>query len=233
MWALGLFCYLPSGLHHHYLRRHGWGLLYLLTLGLFGVGYISDWIRMPIHLKRYNEKEAKRKQGIKEPPRYYLDEAYVLAFPGGIFGFHNFYLGRYPWGLLYMCTLGMLGIGWLIDLIRMPYLVQDANLRALSGLSPLSPGIEQGVKYHSTDVAPHVDPHYSDYNSSPSYSQHSHPCTEISSATDSDSQATLNRPRVAQQPALPISPHSCGMPEPPPPYSPLATPDSIIPEPQN
>ena len=30
-------------------------------------------------------------------------------------------------GFVYLFTLGLLGIGWLVDLFRMPYLVKEAN----------------------------------------------------------------------------------------------------------
>ena len=42
-------------------------------------------------------------------------------------GFHHFYLRNYGMGFLYLCTLGLLGIGWLVDLFRMPSLVKKAN----------------------------------------------------------------------------------------------------------
>lgn len=40
---------------------------------------------------------------------------------------HYFYLNRPAWGFLYLFTLGLLGIGWLVDLFRMPCLVSEAN----------------------------------------------------------------------------------------------------------
>lgn len=70
------------GAHHFYLRRFGFGVLYLFTFGLFGVGYLADWFRVPILVKRANEKA-------REPqttPAKTLDDAYLLWFPGGIFG---------------------------------------------------------------------------------------------------------------------------------------------------
>lgn len=40
----------------------------------------------------------------------------LCAFLGAV-GAHQFYVGRFGKGVLYMCTLGCLGIGCLIDLI--------------------------------------------------------------------------------------------------------------------
>lgn len=58
-----------------------------------------------------------------------LAEAYLLCIPLGLFGFHHFYLRRYGFGALYFFTLGACGVGWLVDLFRMPALVKDANRR--------------------------------------------------------------------------------------------------------
>ena len=45
LWAIGGFGTL--GLHRFYLRKHGTGLLWLLTGGLFWIGAIVDLFRMP------------------------------------------------------------------------------------------------------------------------------------------------------------------------------------------
>lgn len=115
----------PAGLlgaHHYYLNRTGFGLLYTFTFGNFGVGYIVDWFRFPILLKRYNKSKE-----IGHTSHKHLDDAYLLWFPLGFLGFHHFYLNRPVWGLLYMFTFGLLGIGWLIDFCRMWKLVENCN----------------------------------------------------------------------------------------------------------
>lgn len=49
---------------------------------------------------------------------------------GGICGLHRFYLGR-PWtGLLWLLTLGLLGIGQIIDLFLIPGMVREENLES-------------------------------------------------------------------------------------------------------
>jgi TM2 domain len=57
----------------------------------------------------------------------YVDDAYVLAVPLGLFGLHHYYLENYHLWLTYMCTVGLCGIGWLIDLCAMPLIVAEAN----------------------------------------------------------------------------------------------------------
>lgn len=44
--------------------------------------------------------------------------AFFLCLFFGVFGVHNFYVGKFFWGLIYLLTLGLFGIGWVIDIIR-------------------------------------------------------------------------------------------------------------------
>ncbi len=44
--------------------------------------------------------------------------AFFLCFFFGFLGLHNFYVGKWVWGLIYIFTAGLLGIGWLVDIIR-------------------------------------------------------------------------------------------------------------------
>ena len=53
-----------------------------------------------------------------------------------IFGFtgaHRFYFGKPISGTLYFFTLGLLGIGWLVDLFLIPSLDRQASIRFRSG----------------------------------------------------------------------------------------------------
>ncbi len=43
--------------------------------------------------------------------------AVLLCLFGGMFGLHYFYVGRYGRGILYFFTGGLLGFGWLFDII--------------------------------------------------------------------------------------------------------------------
>lgn len=44
--------------------------------------------------------------------------ALLLCVCFGWLGLHRFYEGKVFTGLLYLCTLGFLGIGWFVDIIR-------------------------------------------------------------------------------------------------------------------
>ena len=53
-----------------------------------------------------------------------------------IFGFtgsHRFYYGKPVSGTIYFFTLGLLGIGWLIDLFLIPGMERDADRRFVAG----------------------------------------------------------------------------------------------------
>ena len=43
--------------------------------------------------------------------------ALILCFFLGIYGAHRFYTGKIGSGILYICTVGVFGIGWIVDLI--------------------------------------------------------------------------------------------------------------------
>eukprot|EP01110_Echinostelium_bisporum_P001521 TRINITY_DN135_c0_g1_i1.p1 TRINITY_DN135_c0_g1~~TRINITY_DN135_c0_g1_i1.p1 ORF type:complete len:157 (+),score=44.04 TRINITY_DN135_c0_g1_i1:50-472(+) len=53
--------------------------------------------------------------------------AYVLWFFLGFLGVHRFYLNRTGSGILYLFTLGLFGIGWLVDICLIPSMVEHCN----------------------------------------------------------------------------------------------------------
>lgn len=65
-------------------------------------------------------------------PSKSLRAAYLWLLPLGFFGAHRFYLGSPATGVLYALTLGLFGIGVLVDLIVLPRQVRRLNdLRAM------------------------------------------------------------------------------------------------------
>jgi len=59
-----------------------------------------------------------------------LSLGYVLWL-FGFTGAHRFYYGRPISGTIWFCTLGLLGVGWLLDLFLMPSLCRSARQRYL------------------------------------------------------------------------------------------------------
>ncbi|ERS89475.1 NINE protein [Halomonas sp. PBN3] len=51
----------------------------------------------------------------------------------GFLGAHRFYYGKPVTGTLWFFTLGLLGIGWLIDLFLIPSMDRQADLRFTAG----------------------------------------------------------------------------------------------------
>lgn len=63
---------------------------------------------------------------------HYLPVGYALWL-FGFLGAHRFYYGKPVSGTIYFFTLGLLGVGWIIDLFLMPALNRSANHRYLAG----------------------------------------------------------------------------------------------------
>ena len=51
----------------------------------------------------------------------------------GFMGLHRFYYGKPITGILWLCTLGLLGIGWLVDLFLIPAMDNEADKRFKAG----------------------------------------------------------------------------------------------------
>lgn len=55
--------------------------------------------------------------------------AVLLCLFLGPLGIHRFYLGHIFWGIVFLCTGGLFGIGWVLDFIR----ILVRNLRPKNG----------------------------------------------------------------------------------------------------
>lgn len=68
----------------------------------------------------------------KNSPSHNLGIAY-LAWFFGFTGAHRFYCGKKISGLIWFFTLGLFGVGWLIDVVLVPAMVNEANKRFAPG----------------------------------------------------------------------------------------------------
>lgn len=56
-----------------------------------------------------------------------------LCWIFGFFGAHRFYYGKKVTGVIWFCTLGLLGIGWIIDLFLIPGMDAEADRKYAPG----------------------------------------------------------------------------------------------------
>ncbi len=101
-WIFGFF-----GAHRFYYGRTLTGILWLCTLGLLGVGWLIDLFLIPSMDRAADRRYASG--------RYDYNLAWILQTFLGPFGIHRFYLGKWPTGLLWLCTAGLCGIGYAYD----------------------------------------------------------------------------------------------------------------------
>lgn len=80
--------------------------------------------KSPLWSESINGKSRKKSKrfsatvNVQSTPKSQM-KAFLLCLFFGIFGAHWFYLGRSGKGLLYLCTLGLGCVGWLIDTFRL------------------------------------------------------------------------------------------------------------------
>jgi len=70
---------------------------------------------------------------MSEPRDTHLKSMGYILWIFGFTGSHRFYFGKPISGTLYFFTLGLLGIGWLIDLFLIPSMDRQADLRFHAG----------------------------------------------------------------------------------------------------
>ncbi|XP_059188711.1 dnaJ homolog subfamily C member 22 [Centropristis striata] len=77
LWAAGG----PLGLHHLYLGRDSHALLWMLTLGGFGFGWVRDFIRIPSYVAEANENVEKERE---TPPSMAPPPVSLVRFVGQV-----------------------------------------------------------------------------------------------------------------------------------------------------
>jgi len=102
LWIFGFM-----GAHRFYYGRPISGIIWLLTLGLFFIGWIIDLFLIP------GMDEAADRRYIDGDIDYNL--AWILLTFLGIFGIHRFYMGKWVSGLIYLLTVGIFGLGVVYD----------------------------------------------------------------------------------------------------------------------
>ncbi len=114
LWILGFL-----GAHRFYYGKRASGVLYMCTLGLLGVGWVFDLFWMPMLAR------SARRRYYDGPYNY--DFAWILQSYLGVLGLHRMYLGKWATGLLWMCTAGLFGIGYVYDYLTLNEQISLAN----------------------------------------------------------------------------------------------------------
>jgi len=70
---------------------------------------------------------------VNNPNDTHLKSIGYILWLFGFTGSHRFYFGKPVSGTVYFFTLGLLGIGWLIDLFLIPSMDRQADLRFRAG----------------------------------------------------------------------------------------------------
>jgi TM2 domain-containing membrane protein YozV len=102
LWIFGF-----TGSHRFYYGRPISGTVWFFTLGLLGVGWLIDLFLIP---GMDREADLRFRAGRKN-----YSVAWVLLTFLGLLGVHRMYLGKWVTGIVYLCTAGLLGIGYLYD----------------------------------------------------------------------------------------------------------------------
>ena len=114
MWILGFL-----GAHRFYYGRQLSGTLYFFTLGLLFIGWIVDLFLIP---GMNREADIRFHKGQID-----FNIAWLLLAFLGLFGIHRMYMGKWLTGLLYLCTGGLLGVGYIYDLWTLNDQISLAN----------------------------------------------------------------------------------------------------------
>lgn len=115
LWIFGF-----TGAHRFYYGKPISGTIWLFTFGLFGIGWLIDVFLIP-----GMDRAADRRFN---PGPVDYSAAWLLLTLLGVFGAHRFYLGKWGTGLLYLCTLGLLGIGIIYDFWTLNAQISERNL---------------------------------------------------------------------------------------------------------
>jgi TM2 domain-containing membrane protein YozV len=102
LWIFGF-----TGSHRFYYGKPVTGTIWFFTLGLLGIGWLIDLFLIP---GMDREANLRFRAG-----RVDYTIAWVLLTFLGLFGVHRMYMGKWVTGIIYLCTAGMLGIGYLYD----------------------------------------------------------------------------------------------------------------------
>lgn len=114
LWIFGF-----TGSHRFYYGKPVSGIIWFLTLGLLGVGWLIDLFLIP-SMDRAADRRFTH-------GRFDYTLSWILLTFLGIFGVHRFYMGKIWTGLLWFCTGGLFLVGWAYDFCTLNEQVDELN----------------------------------------------------------------------------------------------------------
>lgn len=102
LWLVGF-----TGSHRFYYGKPVTGTIWFFTLGLLGIGWLIDLFLIP---SMDRQADLRFRTG-----EVNYSVAWILLTFLGLLGIHRMYMGKWFTGILYLCTLGLVGIGYLYD----------------------------------------------------------------------------------------------------------------------
>ncbi len=106
LWIFGF-----TGSHRFYYGKPISGTIWFFTLGLLGVGWLIDLFLIP---SMDREADKRFRAGKVD-----YSVTWILLTFLGVFGVHRMYMGKWPTGILYLLTFGLLGVGYLYDFLTL------------------------------------------------------------------------------------------------------------------
>ena len=114
LWIFGF-----TGSHRFYFGKPVSGTIWFFTAGLFLIGWLIDVFLIPSMARRADQRY------VAGPTDY--SAAWILLTFLGVFGIHRFYLGKWGTGILYLLTLGVLGLGLIYDFWTLNAQISELN----------------------------------------------------------------------------------------------------------
>lgn len=115
VWLLGVF-----GAHRFYFGKPLTGILWFLTGGLFLIGWIIDLFFVSAMAEEANQRYR--------AGRIDYTVTWCLLFFLGLFGVHRLYMGKIITGVIYLCSGGLFGVGFIYDVLTLNEQIEEINV---------------------------------------------------------------------------------------------------------